>query len=171
MLRHYEKLLRLFPYSRLMSGTSVFKVIPIEYSEPARIEDSFAMPDALEHLISSANEFLDADSCYRLETWWDLWQFENSEWKIAPTRAVLNCFGPQFQDAEANLEIEFGLDVLFLPQSGVPNSVKMTQSNIKSLLKLVHDLDDALGVDRRRLWSEGGENFLEQLQGALRDAG
>ena len=171
MLRHYEKMLRLFPYSRLTAGASVFKITPISYSEPARIEETYAMPGGLEDLLASAKEFLNADSCYRLETFWDLWQYEDPEWKLAPARASLICYGPEFQDAEGNLEIEFGLDVLFLPQPGLPNHVKMSQSNIKSLLKLVHDLDDALNVDRRRLWSEAGENFAEQLQLALLDAG
>lgn len=167
MLRHYEKMLRLFPYSRLMFGASVFRIIPIEYSEPARIEEAFTMPDAIEDAIGTAKEFLDEDSCYRLETSWDLWQFENSEWKLAPSRVALSCFGPRFLDAEENLAIEFGIDALFLPQPGLPNNVKMAQFNIKSLLKLVHDLDDALSVDRRRLWTETGENFAEQLQSAL----
>jgi hypothetical protein len=43
----------------------------------------------------------------------------------------------------------------------------MIQSNITSLLKLVHDLDDALPVDTRRLWSESGENFSDKLHQAL----
>ena len=129
------------------------------------------MPDALEEMLSSAKAFLDADSCYRLETWWDLWQYENDAWKIAPCRVVLSCFGPEFQDAEGHLEIDFGIDALFLPQPGLPNNVPMAQSNIKSLLKLVHDLDDALSVEQRRLWTEGGENFAERLQLALLEAG
>jgi hypothetical protein len=43
----------------------------------------------------------------------------------------------------------------------------MIQSNIKSLLKLVHDLDDALPVETRRLWTESGGSFSEKLQQAL----
>lgn len=171
MLRHYEKMLRLFPYSRLMFGTSVFKVIPIEFAEPARIEEALAMPDGMERALAASREFLDADSCYRLETSWDLWQYENSDWKLAPSRVALSCFGPSFQDAEENLQIEFGIDALFLPQPEVPDNVKFAHSNIKSLLKLVHDLDDALNVDRRRLWSESGEDFAARLQGALLEAG
>jgi len=171
MLRHYEKMLRLFPYSRLLFGAAVFKVIPVAYSEPARIEETFAMPDALPEMLSSAKGFLDADSVYRLETCWDLWQYENDAWQLAPSRVVLSCFGPEFQDADGHLEIEFGIDALFLPQAALPNNVKMAQSNIKSLLKLVHDLDDALNVDRRRLWTEAGEYFAERLQLALLEAG
>jgi hypothetical protein len=171
MLRHYEKMLRLFPYSRLLSGASVFKVIPVAYSEPARIEETVVMPDGAGEALSSAKGFLDADSCYRLETWWDLWQYENETWQLAPSAVVLTCYGPEFQDAEGNLEIEFGIDALFLPQAGLPNNVKMAQSNIKSLLKLVHDLDDALTADQRRLWTEAGENFAERLQVALLETG
>lgn len=171
MLRHYEKMLRLFPYSRLAQGVSVFKVIPVAYSEPARIEETYGMPDGIGEMLASAKEFLDADSCYRLETFWDLWQYDKGEWKLAPSRAVLSCFGPQFEDAEGSLEIECGVDTLFLPQPGVPENVKMAQSNIRSLLKLVHDVDDALSVDQRRLWLETGENFADQLQLALLEAG
>jgi hypothetical protein len=46
----------------------------------------------------------------------------------------------------------------------------MVQSNIKSLLKLVHDSDDALPVETRRLWSESGDNFSEKLHHALASA-
>jgi hypothetical protein len=171
MLRHYEKMLRLFPFSRLALGAAVFKVIPIAYSEPARIEQSFTMPDAIEDAIASAKEFLDADSSYSLDTSWDLLQYENAEWKLAPSRVSLSCFGPAFEDAEENLRIEFGIEAMFLPQAGLPDHLKMAQANVRSLLKLVHDLDDALQVDRRRLWSESGENFSERLQVALLDAG
>jgi hypothetical protein len=167
MPRHYEKMLRLFPYSRLMFGASVFKIISIAYSEPARVEETYTLPQDIEAVIAACKEFLDADSCYRLETFWDLWQFENGEWKLAPSRVALSCFGPQFQDAEEHLGVEFGIDALFLPQPDLPNSVKMAQFNIKSLLKLVHDLDNTLNVDRRRLWVESGENFSELLQMAL----
>jgi len=38
MLRYYEKLLRLFPFSRLARNPSTFKVIPVDYTEPAVLE-------------------------------------------------------------------------------------------------------------------------------------
>jgi hypothetical protein len=167
MLRHYEKMLRLFPYSRLMFGAAVFRIVPIAYSEPARLEETYTMPESLDAVLDAAKEFLDADSCYRLETFWDLWQYDNGEWKLEPSRVALSCFGPEFQDVEEHLGVEFGIDALFLPQPDLPNSVKMAQFNIKSLLKLVHDLDNALNVDQRRLWTESGENFSELLQMAL----
>lgn len=171
MLRHYEKLLRMFPFSRLARQPSTFKVIAVDYNEPAVLEVPFPPPIPLEDVLAAAKGFENADSCYRLESWWDLWQFE-TEWKLTPSRVALCCYGPEFQhESDDQVSVEFGIDAHFLPQPGIPNSVRMVQSNIKSLLKLVHDLDDALAVETRRLWPESGENFSEKLHQALSAVG
>jgi len=167
MLRYYEKLLKLFPFSRLARNPSTFKVVPVNYAEAAVLEVPFPAPVPIDQILSAARDFQNEDASDRLETWWDLWQFDH-EWKLTPSRVALSCFGPKFErEEDADLEIEFGLDAHFLPQPDVPGSLRMIQSNIKSLLKLVHDLDDALPLETRRLWSESGENFAEKLQQAL----
>ena len=167
MLRQYEKMLKLFPFSLLARQPSTFKVIPVDFTEPVVLEVPFPPPVPLEQVLAAAQDFLNADVSYRLETWWDLWQFDG-EWKLAPSRVALCCFGPEFQrETDADLEIEFGIDAHFLPQPDIAGSLRLIQSNIKSLLKLVHDLDDALPVETRRLWSESGENFSDKLQEAL----
>ena len=167
MLRHYEKLLGLFPFSRLAKNPSTFKVIPVNHTEPAVLEVPMVAPVSIDQVLAAAKDFENADSCYRLESWWDLWQFDK-DWTLTPSRAALVCFGPEFErEEDAHLEIEFGIDAHFLPQPDIPGSLVTIQSNIKSLLKLVHDLDDALPVETRRLWSESGENFSEKLQQKL----
>jgi len=167
MLRHYEKMLRIFPFSRLARQPATFKVLAVDYNEPVVLEVPCPQPIALDNVLAAAKDFENPDACYRLESWWDLWQFE-TDWKLAPSRVALCCFGPEFEhESEDQLAIEFGIDAHFLPQPGTPNGMRMVQSNIKSLLKLVHDLDDALPVETRRLWSESGENFSEKLHEAL----
>jgi hypothetical protein len=190
MLRQYEKLLRLFPFSRLTQQPSTFKVIAVDYSEPVVLEVPYPPPVPIDDILAAAKDFQNVDSCYRLESWWDLWHF-TGEWKLEPTRVALSCFGPEFDQGMAGfhaaqpsavtefprsgddtrtscaLEIEFGIDANFLPQAELPDSPRVIQSNIKSLLKLVHDLDDALPVETRMLWSESGENFAEKLHQAL----
>ena len=80
-------------------------------------------------------------------------------------RVSLCCYGPEFaRDLGEDLRIEFGVDAHFLPQPDLPKSLTMTQSNIKGLLRLVHELDDALTVDKRHVWSESGENFADRLR-------
>jgi hypothetical protein len=198
MLRNYEKLLRLFPFSQLTHQASTFKIMAVDVSEPVVAEIPYPPPVPIDDVLAIAKDFQNADACYRLETWWDLWQFGlerlNDDWKIAPVRVALCCFGPEFNQSPSGLqdpagarrtpviafpdsaddaaigcalEIEFGIDANFLPQPDLPDSPRMMESNIKSLLKLVHDLDDALPVETRRLWSESGENFAEKLHQAL----
>lgn len=170
MLRHYEKMLKLFPFSRLARQASTFKVIPVDLSEAAVLEVAFPPPVPMEDVLTAARDFLNPDSCYWLDSWWDLWQFEG-DWRLEPSRVALCCFGPEFErENDEHLRIEFGIDANFLPQPSIENSLPLVQSNIKSLLKLVHDLDDALPVETRRLWSESGENFSEKLQEALSKA-
>jgi len=167
MLRHYEKLLRLFPFSRLARHPSTFKVIAVNYHEAPVLEIPFPPPVIIEDVLAAAKDFQNADTCYRLETFWDLWQFDQ-QWELAPSRVSLCCFAPEFEsDNGEHLAIEFGIDAHFLPQPDLPNSLRMVQSNIQSLLKLVHDLDDALPVETRRLWSESGDNFSDKLHQAL----
>ena len=167
MFRYYEKMLRLFPYSRLARHPSTFKVIPVNYTEAPVLEVPYPAPVPIDAILTAAKDFENPDSAYRLETWWDLWQYEG-DWNLGPSRVCLSCFGPSFdRESDADLEIEFGLDENFLPQPHLAESLRLIQSNIKSLLKLVHDLDDGLPVESRRLWSESGENFSEKLQQAL----
>ncbi len=166
MLRHYAKLLKLFPFSRLATQASTFKVLAVDYTEPIVLEFAFPAPVPIEDILIAAQEFQNSDVSYRLETWWDLWQFD-ADWSLLPCRVALCCFGPEFQrESGQQLSIEFGIDAHFLPQPELPNSVRMIESNIRSLLKLVHDVDDALPVENRRLWSESGENFSEKLHQA-----
>ncbi len=173
MLRQYEKLLRLFPFSRLSKLAAVFRILPIDNSQPAVFERAYPTPPDLSDVLAAAVEFRHPDCCYRLEAAWDLWQFEN-DWKLTPSPVTLVCLGPAFDpdfDNETgdrdDLRLEFGVDANFLPQPGLPGEVRMVQSNIKSLLKLVHDADDKLGAERRLLWTETGENFHDKLQRAL----
>jgi hypothetical protein len=168
MLRYYEKVLRLFPFSRLARQPSTFKVVAVDYNETAVLEVPFQTPVVIEDILAASKDFQNADCAYRLETWWDLWQLDDEDWKLTPTRVALCCYGPEFEkEDDAHLTIEFGIDAHFLPQPDIPNSLTFVQSNIKSLLKLVHDLDDALPVETRKLWSESGENFSEKLHQAL----
>jgi hypothetical protein len=125
-------------------------------------------------IMQTLHDYEGDDVAYRVESWWDLWQFENGEGKLAPTRVALSCFGPDFEDGAASgqedFRIDFGIDSNFLPNSDLPGSATFTESNIKSLLRLVHEVESVLPVARRKLETESGENFAERLQGVLNAA-
>jgi hypothetical protein len=164
MLRHYERMLRIFPFSRLSAGASVLSMIAVSESEPPLFEQSFDNPPDPEAVIAAARQFSTADCSVQLGTRWDLWQFDK-EWALTPTPVTLICTGPEFEtDERHDLQIDFGIDSHFLPQRDLPNHLFMARSNIRSLLHLVAELEKALTVETKRLWSESGGNFAERLQ-------
>ncbi len=170
MLRHFETALGKFPFSKLTKAESLVRLYAVSYSEPPVLEMPLATPPDVAAVVAAGREFLHADVCVQLETLWDLWS-PDPDWKLRPARVQLACLGPAFEDAAEgeNLRIDFGLESTFLPVDGA--GMPMVRANIQSLLRLVHDLDEILPVERRQLRSESGENFAEKLQAALREAG
>jgi hypothetical protein len=167
MLRHFERLLGMFPFSTQSQRVPVLRIYALEFSEPPLLEKFFEQPAGVAAVVSSAKEFQNADCAYLLEGYWDLWQF-NDSWRLTPSPVVLTCFGPLFQnDLADHLRVEFDADSDFLPEPQAPNSQSKVQSNIRGLLRLAHELDNALPVERRRLWTESGEDLVERLQAAL----
>ena len=171
MLRQFEKALGKFPFSTLTKVEPVLRVYAVSFSEAPVLETAFSNPPKADEIVAAAREFENDDCCFQVETFWDLWSWDN-DWSLQPARALLACFGPVFEDSEdgENLRIDFGLEDLFLP-SPHSGGVPMVRANVQSLLRLVHDLDDSLAVQRRQLRSESGANFADRLQAALKDAG
>jgi len=170
MLRHFETALTKFPFSKLGKAESLFRMYAVSFSEPPVLEMPVPPPPDAAALVAAGKEFLHDDVCVQLETLWDLWG-RDPDWKLQPARVQLACFGPDFEDAPEgeDLRVDFGLETDFLPVDG--DGMRMIRANIQSLLRLVHDLDDVLPVERRQLRSESGENFAEKLEASLRDGG
>ena len=176
-LRDFEKLLRLFPFSQRERPESTVSVHAIDTTEPPLLEEPVNGPVDVSEVVAMFREFEGDDVAYQLESWWDLWQFEE-EWKLAPAAVTLSCFGPDFDNGteeqpreQEDLRIDFGVDANYLPRLDIPGSAKLTESNIKSLLRLVHEIESSLPVAKRRLETESGENFADRLQEVLSPSG
>jgi hypothetical protein len=177
MLRHFEQALRIFPFSKLSKTESTLRIYALEYREPPEFEEPFPQPLDPAAVIERAKCFLNADSCYELETAWDLWRWDPGErtgdkpenaWQLAPGKLTIACFGPEFdRNSDEHLRIDFGVESTFLPVPASPEGMAMIRANVQSLLRLVHDLEEKLSVERRLLWSESGENFAEKLRESL----
>ncbi len=73
-------------------------------------------------------------------------------------------YGPDFESASGeHLLVDAGPEDLFLPNPA-SDQWRPVQSNIRSVLHLAQDLDAALPVERRLLWSETEENFAARLE-------
>lgn len=169
MLGHFERMLRTFPFSRLRPGIATLRIYAIEDAEPPLLEQAFTPGTGVEAVLAAAREFQNADCLYIVDGWWELWQFER-DWKLAPAAVSLCCFGPLFENEVGDhLRIESGSEEHFLPRAEVAQSARAMQSNLKGLLRLARELEAALPVEERRLWSESGENLGERLDSALED--
>jgi len=168
MLRHFGKLLDTFPISKLSQRPIVLRVYAVEFAEPPLAERTLEPGVDVTDIIVAARDFTQADCCCELESAWDLWQYE-SDWSIAPVTVKILCLGPEFEGNQAgdHLRIDFGLDANFLPMPNIEGSLRMQQSNLRSLLHLVGEIESALPLERRQLWSESGANFAEILRQAV----
>ncbi len=163
MLRHFEKLLGVFPLSKLAKRGPVLRIYAIDRAEPPLMEREFPPGVEVKVMIEAAREFVHGDCCAEIDASWDLWQF-NGEWKLAPAPVTLLCIGPGFENEIGDhLRIEFGPDARFLPMPGVEGSLRMGQSNLRSLLHLVTEVERVLPLEKRQLWSESGANFADLL--------
>jgi hypothetical protein len=176
-LRHFEELLRIFPFSPREQTASVVSVHAIDMTEPPLLERPVNGPLDVSELVSIFSDYQGGDIAYRIESWWDLWQFD-TDWSLAPAAVALSCFGPEVDNGtdqnsadQEDLRIEFGVDSNYLPRLDIPGSARLTESNIKSLLRLVSEIESSLPVIRRRLETESGENFAERLQQVLSPSG
>jgi hypothetical protein len=167
ILRHYEKLLGLFPFSKLARRGPELRIYALEHIEPPQLERDFPPGNEPHVLIEAAAEFMHEDSLCETDTFWDLWQFEK-EWQLAPSGVILSCYGPGFDNEIGDhLRVDFGLETQFVPDPQIEGGIRMGQSNLKSLVHFIHEIERALPLERRQLWSESGENPAESITKAL----
>jgi hypothetical protein len=176
-VRHFEKALRSFPFSQREQPQSVVSIQAISSAEPPLLERPLNGPLDVDSVLQILGDYQGDDIAYIVETWWDLWQFDN-DWELRPSRVALACFGPEFDNGteraaveQEDLRIDFGVDSSFLPRTDAAGGAKLIESNIKSLLRLVHEWERILPVESRKLETESGENFAEGLQRLLSAAG
>ncbi len=172
-LNYFEKLLRLFPFSQRTQGQTTVSVQAVDSTEPPLLERPMNGPIDVDDVLAILHDYTGDDVAQRVESFWDLWQYIDNEWVLAPARVALICQGPEFDnntpdaiEDQEQLRIEFGVDINYLPQPEIAGSARLTESNLRSLLRLVHELDSTLPVRKRKLETESGENFAERLQQA-----
>lgn len=171
MLQNWEKLLRLFPYSKLAQGLTLCRIYAVNLAEPVVFEAGFPPPFEVEHALAAAADFHQEDSALQLECYWDLMQLEDY-WEFRPAPVSLWLYGPEFENETTDhIRIEFGLEDYFLPLPDDDASLRASQTNLRSLMHLVQDISMKLPLERKHLWSESGTNFAEKLERAVSGGG
>lgn len=171
MLAHWERLLRMFPYSRLGDRFTTCRIYAVELSEPVLFENAYRPPFDPGEAMRMAHDYQHEDSAYQVEAYWDLIH-KDADWALGPVPVSLWCFGPAFvNETGDHLRIEFGPEDVFLPIPGDDTSLRASQTNLRSLTRLVQEIGQVLPVDRLHLWSESGANFAEKLERAVAGGG
>jgi hypothetical protein len=165
MLAHFEKVLRVFPFSKL-GPEAVIRVYPIEIAEPPQIERVMEEIDVAQ-MVQAFREFTHDDTAYQVETLWDLWQQED-DWNLRPSNITLTLFGPLFpSELGEQIRVELGLDSQFLPDTEGKAPAAPVRSNVRSLLRFVEDVKKAVPVEKVTLWQESGESLSGRLGSLL----
>src|SRR5579863_2134678 len=113
MLRHFETMLGLFPFSRLARRGALMHIYAVEYSEPALADRDFVPGVSAAEIVAAAGEFVHEDCAVEVEAEWDLWQHGDKGWELRPAPVRLVALGPDFENETGDhLRIELGLDAL-----------------------------------------------------------
>lgn len=159
-----SRVLERFPFSRLAPRMSL-AVRALSTREAPLFEDSFTAGD-LAALSEAASAWTAPDDAFEVDASWDLLLQDGGSWGLRPARVAIFVYGPGFErEEDEDIRIEFGSETPFFPTPESPASFRFVQENIRSLLRLVQDLEEAFPVARRTLWSESGENFAKRLAG------
>ena len=183
MLERFRVLLEAFPYSELRPRLQGLCVHPFNWNEPAVLERQFLEGAEIGDALALAAEFLHSDYGYEASVFWDLWVFQRNggpaAWKRAARPVTLVCYGPDFEDGQAqrgHLEVDFGVDTPFRADQDIPDAqARMLardyrlrlQENVRKLLDFVRIVEKGLPVEKRLLWTETGQNFAEMIRKSL----
>lgn len=158
---YMKKAMGVLPVSRLAPG-GIFRVCALNFQEPPVWEEILEVDIDPQSLSTRAQDFLHDDCALQLETRWDIYQW-NDDWELKPATITLDIYGPEFDSGRGeNVRVDFGREDLFLPNPQSDN-LRPVQSNIRSLLHLAQDIENELVVERRLLWSEDEDNFVDKL--------
>jgi hypothetical protein len=162
---YLNKMLDVFPVSRLRPGATL-RVYAFGFQEAPLVEEIIEGEIDRQALVRRAQEFLHEDCAFQVETFWDLYQWDGS-WELKPAPVSLETYAPEFDSpCGEHARVDFGPQALYLPVEQ-SDQLRPVQSNIRSLLRLAHDLEEALSIERRLLWSDDEDNFGERLSAIL----
>ena len=183
MLRYWAAVLEQFPQSSFSPGIRSLAIYPLRWTEAPILEQLFDEGADAGQVVSLAEEFLHEDCAYEARLQWDVWEPQENadrldQWKRVPTMVAVTCLGSLFEPEEAAdrgpLQLELGLDSLFLPPEGVVADADFQESaagscyrdNIGQLLQFIHRLEQKLPLVRCQLWSESGDDFAGRVRSA-----
>lgn len=170
MVLNINAVLQQFPFSERRSGITYVAIQPVSWNEASILEQRYSPGIPPEQAMVVAADLIHDDYAYVFEAYWDLWTpNEQGEWQLIPSLVTFKAQGEEFgegtQEETGHLQIDFGLDTLF-----VQETVKLTEEtqarireNVLRLLEFTKKIEMKTRATSRRLWSESDESLPQKL--------
>lgn len=167
---HVNAVLQQFAFSEQRPGITYLAVQPVSWNEASILERRFSPGIPPEQAMVVAADLIHDDYAYVFEAYWDLWTpNERKEWHLAPSLVTFTAQGEEFeegtQEETGHIQIDFGLDTLF-----VQETVELTEEtqakireNVLRLLEFTKKVEMKTRATSRRLWSESDESLPQKL--------
>jgi hypothetical protein len=170
MLPHILAVLQQFSFSELRPGITYVAVQPVSWNEASVLERRFSPGVAPEEAVLVAADLVHDDYAYVFDAYWDLWTpDQKGQWQLIPSLVKFIVQAEEFNDGiqqeTGHIEIDFGLDSLF-----VQENVELTdetqakiRENVLRLIEFSKKLEMNTRATSRRLWSESDESLPQKL--------
>lgn len=170
MLPHILAVLQQFPFSEQRPGITYIAVQPVSWNEASVLERRFSPGIAPEEAVLVAADLVHDDYAYVFDAYWDLWSPDDKgQWQLVPNLVKLIVQAEEFDDGiqqeTGHIEIDFGLDSLF-----VQENVELTdetqakiRENVLRLIEFSKKVEMNTRATSRRLWSESDESLPQKL--------
>jgi hypothetical protein len=170
MLPHILAVLQQFPFSEQRPGIAYVAVQPVSWNEASVLERRFSPGVAPEEAVLIAADLVHDDYAYTFDAYWDLWTPDaKGQWQLIPSQVKFVAQGEEFDDGiqqeTGHIEIDFGLDSLF-----VQENVELTdetqakiRENVLRLIEFSKKVEMNTRATSRRLWSESDESLPQKL--------
>lgn len=170
MLPHILAVLQQFPFSEQRPGITYVAVQPVSWNEASVLERRFSPGIRPEEAVVIAADLVHDDYAYTFDAYWDLWTpDEKGQWQLVPSRVKFMVQAEEFDDGiqqeTGHIEIDFGLDSLF-----VQENVELTEEtqakireNVLRLIEFSKKVEMNTRTTSRRLWSESDESLPQKL--------
>ncbi len=171
MLPHMLAVLQQFPFSQQQPGITYAAVQPVSWNEASVLERRFSPGIEPAEAVVVAADLVHDDYAYVFDAYWDLWTPDESgqQWRLMPSLAKFIVQGEEFDDGAqeqtGHIEIDFGLDSLFLQENVelTDETRAKVRDNVAKLIEFTLKAEKNTRASGRLLWSESEENLAQKL--------
>lgn len=170
ILPHILAVLQQFPFSEQRPGVTYIAVQPVSWTEASVLERRFSPGISPQEAVVVAADLVHDDYAYVFDMYWDMWTVDASgKWSLIPSPVKIIAQGEEFEDevqAEtAHIQVDFGLDSLFVQEGAelTDESQARIRENVLRLIEFTKKIEMHSRATSRRLWSESDESLPQKL--------